>query len=155
MQAAKSRHKGWSVVLLLVAGVAGYALLYGSAWLGLQIFGGLPLGNLLAWCGLLALPAVVWLLAAPGSRLWQAARLLWCLVLPWLAVSALLAGNLALKFTTANQWQFQLWLLYSAVSLCCGLLLLLMYLWQLVSRSSARVAGDQQDLSAAGKPYSK
>lgn len=143
MRVAKLCHKGWSVVLLLVAGVAGYGLLQGAAWLGLQIFGGLPLGNLLAWCGLLALPAVVWLLAAPGSRLWQAARLLSCLVLPWFAVSALLAGNLALIFTTAGQWQFQLWLLYSAVSLCCGLLLLLIYLWQQVSRNSLRVAGDQ------------
>ncbi len=139
MQAAKSRHKGWSVVLLLVAGVAGYALLNGSAWLCLQIFGGLPLGNLLAWCGLLALPAVVWLLAAPGSRLWQAARLLWCLVLPWCAASALLAGNPALIFTTENQWQFQLCLLYSAASLSCGLLLLLIYLWQLVRSGSARM----------------
>ncbi len=127
------------LLLYLLAGAAGYTLISGAAWLGRPILAVLPLGNLLAWLGLLALPTAVWLAAEPGGRLWQAARLLWCLVLPWLAVSALLAGNLALKFTTANQWQFQLWLLYSAASLSCGLLLLLIYLWQLVRSGSARM----------------
>lgn len=113
------------LLLYLLVSVAAYSLISGASWLGESILGLLPLGNLLAWFGLLALPTAVWLAAGPGSRLWQAARLLWCLALPWLAVSALLAGNLTLVFNAGAQWQFQLWLLYSSVSVCSGVLLVI------------------------------
>ncbi len=144
-------YKGWSVVLLLCAGVAGYSLISGASWLGQPLFAVLPLGNLLAWLGLLALPTAVWLVAEPGHRLWQAARLLWCLALPWLAVSALLAGNLALVFGAGAQWQFQLWLLYSGVSVCSGLLLVICC-WITEIRQTA---GFTACTSAVSKPVNR
>jgi|GEM_PF-6812842 len=139
-------YKVGSVVLLLCAGVAGYSLSSGASWLEQPLFALLPLGNLLAWLGLLALPTAVWLVAVPGRRLWQVARLLWCLALPWLAVSALLAGNLALVFSAGAQWQFQLWLLYSGVSVCSGLLLVICY-WITEIRETAGACANTIDVS--------
>lgn len=84
--------------LLSWAPLALAALVSGSEWLGAELPGGLPLGNLLGASILFAPALAGWLAARPRTRqrLWSTMTLV--AALAWLPVSMLLAGNVALNF---------------------------------------------------------
>ncbi len=98
--------------LLLWVPLALAALVSGSEWLGAELPGGVPLGNLLAASILFAPALAGWLAARPRTRqrLWATMTLV--VALAWLPVSMLLAGNVALNF---HGERGAAWLGFSAV----------------------------------------
>ncbi|WP_277763562.1 hypothetical protein [Stenotrophomonas sp. HITSZ_GD] len=98
--------------LLAWAPLALALLVSGSEWLGRDLPGGLPLGNVLS-ASILCAPALAgWLASRPRTRqrLWAAMTLV--AALAWLPVSIWLAGNAALNF---HGQRGAVWLGFSAV----------------------------------------
>lgn len=75
------------------------ALSSGAAFISATLHGGLPVGNAIAWLGLLGLPSAALLLAARGSLIRKLAWVAFAGAIAWLPASLLLAGNLALNFS--------------------------------------------------------
>jgi hypothetical protein len=94
------------VVALLVAAFSATSLLSGADYLQLRLPGGLPLGNLLAALGLIAIAGAAFALSQAGTIARFLAGLAMVLSLAWLPASVLLAGDLALNFSggTGSVW---------------------------------------------------
>ncbi len=94
--AARRRQPG---AALLAAGVAaGTLLATGAAWLGMELPGGLPVGNLLAALCLCCLAGAAFALSPRGTARRAAAGAALACAASWLPLSVALAGNLALNF---------------------------------------------------------
>lgn len=126
----------------LVCGIGlllSYFLATGHTLLGLQIVVGIPLGNIAAAVALLVLPMIVLLLSDKERIVWRIAKFGLLLALPWYFVSAALAGNTAFVFASGSSWQFTTWLIYTALLVLLGLVLLLTHLF--VSLKTPKYAG--------------
>src|SRR5262249_12242525 len=88
------------VVSLLVFATSLACLASGAAILEFPLPGGLPFGNLLAAAGLCGAAAPTALLSAPRSLLRRVSAAALVAALAWIPLSVVLAGNLALNFSS-------------------------------------------------------
>lgn len=109
-------------MLLLVAGFSLGSLLAGASYLGTLLPGGLPIGNVLAWLGLLSAAGAAFVIAPRSRPLRAVAAAALIASAAWLPASIMLSGNLALNFSGRLG---MLWLTGSLVLLAIVLCLLL------------------------------
>jgi hypothetical protein len=88
-----------ATALVLAATLCLATLASGSTLLTAPLPGGLPVGNVLAWFGLLGFSAAALLLTARGSVLRTTAWAALAISVVWLPASTLIAGNLSLNFS--------------------------------------------------------
>lgn len=109
-----------------------YFLVTGNKLLGLQLYAGIPLGNLIAAVALLVLPTFVFILSDKQTIIWSVSKFGLVLAMPWYAVSSILAGNTAFVFSSGSSWQFYTWLIYTALLVLFGLITVFTYLFMLI-----------------------
>ncbi len=106
-------------VLIILAGL----LLLGWDLLGVPLAFGLPLGNFLAWTGMMTLAAIA-LMGSPSGRVWQmSAWIVLAMAIAWLPFSLVIFDHPTFSGITSFWWS--IWVYYSLAMIVVPLALLL------------------------------
>ncbi len=121
----KDRKSLQVALLVSIIGCCSYPLIAGLSLLNWQLFGELPLGNVLAALVIASLACLVYLLRPRNIYFTVIAWVCLLMAFLWFPVSALLAGNLQLLFS-GDKGQF--WTIYTRATVIISLAALLVIL---------------------------
>jgi hypothetical protein len=121
--------------LLAFALIAALSLIFGAGYLDANLFGHLPVGNLLTALGLCAASAAAVGLSARRTLLRRVSVAAFLAAAAWLPLSIALAGNLELNFSGSRG---DIWMLTSLATL---VLVAIAVLWAIASAGMAALHG--------------